>query len=321
MSDRPSSVKSKGHTSRWQRLRESAPPTWRRIRGSWRIFAQNRLAVFGVVLIVVFAIMAIAHPVLMATVWRPARVYLPETGFDPDVIHPALPSLRHILGTDVLGRDILSMLLASTTSAFVVGLTAALSAATVGLAIGVIAAYYRGRVEAIFMHLADALLLLPAPLFMVIVGAQFEINSIQFGLLYGLIAGAGSVAIVMRSYALTLVSKSYIDAARVAGAGNWHIIFRHLIPQMLPLAAVHMMLAVTGAVVADGFLTYTGLRQDRLNWGYMVNLSFEWAPITGDKVQWNLVIPPAMSLSLFAAAFYLVSRGLHEVTDPRLRKT
>jgi peptide/nickel transport system permease protein len=272
-----------------------------------------------VALIVLFGVMAVAHPFLMATVW-PARIYDPELGFDYDAPLPAPISLRHVLGTDALGRDILSMLLAGATSAFVVGITAAVATAVAGTAISAISAYYRGIVDAIFTHVADAFLLLPAPLLMVILGAQFNIQPFEFGLLYGLIAGVSSAAIVLRSHALTLMSKAYIEASRVAGAGARDIILRHLVPQLIPLAVTHMLLAVTGAVIADGFLTFMGLLEERLNWGYMMNLSFEYAALLGKRVQWNEIVPPSVALSLFAASFYLVARGVHEVVDPRLRK-
>lgn len=304
---------------RWQHRRAWLAATWRRVRDGWRVFRQNRLAVLGVALIVVFGLMAVAHPLLIGTVW-PRTIYDPEVGFDYDVPPPAPISLRHVLGTDALGRDILSMLLAGATSAFVVGMTAAVSTAVVGTAISAVSAYYRGLVDAVFTHVADALLLLPAPLFMVILGAQFDIGPFAFGLLYGVIAGASSAAIVLRSHALTLMSKAYVEASRVAGAGAGDIILHHLVPQLIPLAVMHMLLAVTGAVIADGFLSFMGLLKERLNWGYMMNLAFEYAALLGQQVQWNQIVPPSVALSTFAAAFYLVARGVHEVVDPRLRR-
>jgi peptide/nickel transport system permease protein len=293
--------------------------TRRRFKETWQVLRHNRLALVGVILIVLFAIMAVAHPILMSTVW-PRGVYSPDNGFDRDLLHPSPPVEGHILGTDAVGRDVLSMLLAGATSAFVVGMTAALSTAVVGTAISAVAAYYRGVVDAVFTHVADALLLLPAPLFMVILGSRFDIQPFEFGLLYGVIAGASSAAIVLRSHALALMSKAYIEASRVAGAGARDIIVHHLVPQLIPLAVTHMLLAVTGAVIADGFLTFMGLLKVRLNWGYMMNLAFDYAALLGQQVQWNQIVPPSVALSTFAAAFYLVARGVHEVVDPRLRR-
>jgi peptide/nickel transport system permease protein len=304
---------------RARRTRIRISSTWRRFRADWGVFAENRLAVAGLVLILVFGVMAILHPLLMATVWK-ASIYDPETGFDAKLMHPSLPSADHLLGTDALGRDVLSMLLAATTPAFVVGIAAAVTTAVIGTTMGVVAAYTGGTVDAILMQIADAFLLLPAPLFMVIFGLRFrDIGPALLGLIYGIIAGAGGAAIVMRSHALMAVSKPFIEAARIAGGGSRHIILVHVVPHMLPLTALYMMLGVTGAVVSDAFVAFGGFTRAYLNWGAIIYAAFTYTEALGTGVQWHVLLPPSLALSAFAAAFYFVSRGLHRVADPRLR--
>ncbi len=289
----------------------------RNLRAGWWIYTRNRLAVFGLVLFILYAVMAIAHPILMETVW-PKGVYDPFTGYDLDIfIHPSLPSPRHLLGTDTLGRDVFSILLAATTPTFQMAIVAALTTALVGTVVGAVSAYYRGRVDGFFTHLADLSLLVPAPLLMVVIGFVLDIKPVEFGLLYGVLTGLGGVAIVLRAHALTIVSRPFIEASKVAGGGAAHIIFRHLIPHMLPLAAVNMMLTVTGAVFADGFVAFLGLSRAKLNWGSMIYDAFTYQAIS-ENLAWNVLIPSALAISLFAAAFYFVSRGLQDVVDPRL---
>ena len=99
------------------------------------MFAQNRLAVAGIILILLFGLMAISHPILRATVWK-SDIYDPELGYDAKTMHPSSPSSTHLLGTDALGRDVLSMLLAGTMSSFAVGIAGAAVTATVGMTIG-----------------------------------------------------------------------------------------------------------------------------------------------------------------------------------------
>jgi peptide/nickel transport system permease protein len=306
-------------SSRWQRRKRRAQAGWRRFKISWDVFAQNKLALFGLALIVLFGLMAASHPILRKTVWKQG-IYDPITGYDMAILHPARPSPQHLLGTDSLGRDVLSMLLAAAQPAFVVGIAAALTTALLGTTIGVVAAYFGGIVDSVLMHLADAFLLLPAPLLMVIVGMRFrDIGPAPLGLIYGLIAGAGGAAIVMRSQALQVVIKPFIEAARMAGGGRWHIMLVHVVPHMLPLAALYMMLAVTGAVVADAFIAFFGFSRSYLNWGSIIYSSFTYSSVLDTGVEWHVLIPPSVALSLFAAAFYLVARGLHQVADPRLR--
>jgi peptide/nickel transport system permease protein len=295
--------------SRRQRLRLRSSLAWRQFRQSWQVFAQSRLAVVSIVVILLFGLMAISHPILRATIWK-ANIYDPEVGYDAKVIHPSSPSSTHLLGTDALGRDVLSMLLAGTGSSFAVGVAGALVTALVGVTIGVTSAYYQGTVDAILMHIADAFILLPAPLFMVIIGMRFrDMGPLPLGAVYGVIAGAGGAAVVMRSQAMKVVAQPFVEAARI----------KHVVPHMLPLAALYMMLAVTNAVVADAFISFFGFTRTYLNWGTLVYMSLIYSEQLGTGVEWHTLLPPGAALTLFASSFYFVSRGLHRIADPRLR--
>lgn len=299
----------------WMRVLAS----WRRFGVSWRVFAENRLAVFGVLLIACYGVLAVLHPVLMQTVWE-RRVYDPQTGFDAMTMHPSYPSPKHLLGTDALGRDVLSMLLAATTPAFTVGIVAAVTTAVIATTLGAMSAYVGGVVDVLLIQVADAFLLLPAPLFMVIFGMRFnDVGPAWLGMIYGIIAGAGGATIVMRSQALSTVSRPFVSAARVAGGGGAHILLVHVLPHLLPLAGLYMMLSVTGSVVADAFVAFGGFSRAYLNWGTMIYNAFTYREALGTEVQWHVLLPPSVALSGFAAAFYLVARGLHRVADPRLR--
>lgn len=295
---------------------------WRRFKLNWRIFSQSPLAIMGLILFLLFGLMAIAHPILMNTIWT-RGIYDPATGFDINVFpHPSPPVTGHILGTDSLGRDVLSMILAATTPTFVVGLTAALTTAIIGTALSVTAAYFRGTVDVIITNTADVFLLFPAPVIMVIIGARFrDLTPLQLGLIYGFVTGAGGTTIVMRAQAIQVASKPFMEAAHIAGGGAWHIITKHLAPSVMPLAALQMMIAVTGAVVADGFISFFGLTRTVSNWGTIIYDAFIYGNISGDYgPPWHMLIPSAACFSLFALGFYLVSRGLHRVASPALRE-
>lgn len=317
---------------RQERIRQQLLVNWRRFRGAWLLFSQSRLALVGLGLIILFAVMAVLHPILRASAWQ-AEMYNPKTGFDfLTAPHPSPPSwlpqpenpyhqvsFAHILGTDTLGHDVLSVLLAATQPAFLIGITAAVSTALASTTMGAMAAYFGGVVNTLCMQIADVFLLLPAPLFMIIFGVVFQdVGPVGYGLTYGLVAGLGGAAIVMRSYAFTLVNKPYIEASRIAGGGHVHIMVRHMLPHMLPLAALYMMISVVGAVVADGFISFFGFNRSYINWGNIIYSSFTYRVINS-QVAWHVLVPASLALSLFAAAFYLVARGLHQVADPRLR--
>lgn len=315
-----SELQQDSYQARWARFRIRLRLTWRRLANGWKVYRQSPLGVIGIALIAFFGLLAILHPILLATVW-PAGIYDPQIGFDGSAINPASPSSAHIFGTDALGRDVLSMLLAATTPTFLLGLTAAASTAAFGTVVGGLAGFFRGRVDSVLSRISDVFLLLPAPILMVIVGTRFrDLGPVPLGLVYGVFAGIGGTAIIMRSLALRLREMPFIEASKTSGGGSLYILFRHVLPHMLPMAALQTMVAVTGAVVADGFISFFGFTRGIINWGTMIYNALTYGVSFGlTEPQWNALLPPSMALSLFALGFYLTSRGLHRVADPRLR--
>jgi len=311
-----------GFSQRRHRFRKRQQAFNRRLRENWHIFAANRLAVLGLVLIFSFIVMAFMQPLLRNTIWS-ERIYDPLIGFDPRVFsNPAPPSGEHLLGTDGMGRDVMSMLLDATSNTLVVAISSALMAAIIGTTMGAISAYFQRTPLATSLgYINDTLLVLPTPIVMVILGARFpdQITPLLFGLLYGLMAGSSYVAIVMRSQALLVITKPFIQASMVAGAGHRRIIFTHLVPHLLPLAAVQMMLTVVGAVISYGFIAFIGDTVPASNWGSMIYQAFRYSMDMLGKTPWMQLVSPALALSLFAAAFYMVSRGLHDLAEPRIR--
>jgi peptide/nickel transport system permease protein len=289
---------------------------------NWRIFTSNKLSLVGLVLLVFFLLMLIVYPILMEKVWS-HQVYNPITGIDLKVLNPASPSQDHILGTDVLGHDNLSMLLFAAKHTFLVGVSAAVVAFLTGTVVGSISGYYFKKWPgALLDNLGSGLLLLPAPLFMVILSLSFKILSpIAFGAIYGLIVGFSNMGMVLRSLTISLLPKPFIAAARVSGGGNFHIIRKHIIPQLIPMAALYMMFTVSSAVVADGFVAFFGTSTtETLSWGQMIYNGFTLGSVFSDQPQWYTLIPPAICLSLFSASFYLIALGMQQVANPSLRE-
>ncbi len=311
---------SKERGRRLARTRIRLALNWRRLRGAWLEYKKSSMGLIGLGLIVVFAIMAVIHPILMDTVW-PSGVYDPQVGFDPKVFHPSSPTSDHLLGTDALGRDVLSRLLAATTHTFGLGLAAAISASVVGTIVGAYAGYYQGSVDSVLSKLSDVALLLPAPILMVIVGTRFrDIGPVALGLIYGFVAGLGGTAIILRSQSLKLREMPFVEASRSSGGGSTHILTRHVIPHLMPLAAISALVVVTGAVVADGFISFFGFTRSIHNWGTMIYETFTYDQVLSVlEPSWHALIPPALALSLFALAFYLASRGMERIADPRSR--
>ncbi len=308
------------HPGRWQMATARTRLAWRSFRGGWAIFVESRIGLLSLATIILFALMAISHPILMATVWD-AEVYDPVTGYAFDRLeHPSPPNWRHPLGTDPLGRDVLSQLLSSTRSEFVLGITAALVTVGIATTVGAVAAYYGGFVDMLFMRLADLIIALPGISLLIVLSALFKLNLFYLALIIGVLGGFGGTAIILKSQALSIRVKPYIEAARVAGGGHFHIIFVHIIPNLLPLSLLYMMFTVTGAIFAEAVLSFLGLLDLRMSWGIMIHTANTGGYLLGGTRYWWLIVPAGASITFLCSAFYLVGRALDEVVNPRLRR-
>jgi peptide/nickel transport system permease protein len=292
---------------------------WRGLSTNARIFAENPIGLIGLAIILLFAVLAALHPILMDSVWT-RQVYDPVVGYDASIpLHPSPPSAEHILGTDPLGRDILSQLMWSTRSEFALGVVAALVTVLIATSIGATSAYYGGTIDTMFMRLADLVIMTPVITILIVLSTLFEVGLTELAIILGLLSGFGGATIILKSQALTVTVRSYIEAARVAGGGNLHIILRHIIPNLLPLSFLYMMFAVNGAIASEAVLSFFGLLSIRMSWGLMIYTT-AYSGYLLDMSKWWLIFPASLSITLLCAAFYLVGRALDEVVNPRLRK-
>jgi peptide/nickel transport system permease protein len=330
--------------------------TGRSLARNWRLFRANKIGLAGLAVILFFAAMAIAHPILIGGFWG-ERIYDPVTGYhaprvertvveevtnpakeigllsaqlrfgaDIDVgdvvadrLQPAPPSSQHLLGTDPLGRDILSQLMYSTRAAFAMGAVAAFVTVLLATLVGSVAAYY-GRVpDAVLMRFADLILIMPLIPLLIVVSGLFNLTLVILGLIIGLLNGFGATAIVLKSQALSVKVKPYIDAARVSGGSDPHIISRHIIPNVLPLSFLYMMFTVTEAITLESVLSFFGLLDVTMSWGIMLHTTSTAGYLLRGVDYWWLVIPPGFAVTALAAAFFFVGRAMDEVVNPRLR--
>ena len=292
----------------------------RGVLGNTRLLLRHPLGLVGVALVALFALLALVHPLLMATVWNRAQ-YDPVVGFDETITpHPTMPTSRHLLGTDNFGRDVLSQLLASAHTSFGVGVIAALVAVTISTVWGGAAGYLGGMTDSVLMGVSDVFVLLPAPVVLLIFGLLLRMEWPVVAMAYGVLTGLGGQAIVVKSQTLTLKVKPFIEAVRIAGGGGWHIIWKHILPGLMSLAAVHAVFTVVGAVLTESLLSFFGRTVYTQSWGTMIWLGQETFRMFTLAGQWHAILPPAMAITLFCSAFYLIGRALDDIFNPRLRR-
>lgn len=289
---------------------------WRR---EWLLLFTKPVGVIGIGILAFFALLALAQPLLMATVWE-ADIYDPDLGYDVEAApHPSKPSLRHPLGTDGQGRDVLSRLAVATRISFGVGLVAAVVGTLLGTAVGTTAAFYGGKVDTVLMTLSDAFILLPPAVVLLVVGFVIELSWLYVGLLFGIFAGLGSFALIMKSHAASIKSSRYVESGRVAGGSSWRILRVHVLPNLVAVIIVNMMFIATGAVMIEALLSYLSRTEFRLSWGTMIWTAQDNLSSFAYGENLHILLPPALAIMFFCGAFYLVGRSLDEVINPRLR--
>ncbi len=276
------------------------------LRPIFRRYAQHRLAVAGLVVIMVLFGAAIFAPLLAP--------YAPEALNPLERFQPPL-SEGHLLGTDEVGRDVLSRLVYAGRVSLTVGFAAMAVTIALGSLIGVISAYYGGIIDTALMRLTDVFLSFPT-IYLLLVLAAFVRPSV---LSITLIIGATSwmeVARIVRGQFLSLKSLDFITASRALGASDARIMLRELLPNGMAPILVASTLNVANAILAESYISYLGygIQPPAASWGIMLNnaqSAFTNAP-------W-LAILPGIAITLSVLAFNFIGDGIRDALDPRQR--
>jgi peptide/nickel transport system permease protein len=220
------------------------------------------------------------------------------------------------LGTDAQGRDIFSQLFWGSQIALTVGLLAAAGSIGIGTIIGLVAGYSGGRIDSVLMRFTDVILVLPGLPFLIILAAV--LGPSYWNIIFVLtIIGWPGTARVIRSEVLSLKERPFIDSARVTGASSVRIMFKHLAPNVMPLAFLYMTLAVSGSILSEAALSFLGLGDvNTPSWGQMLQA----VQTENVLAAWWWLLPPGIAITFISLAFYLIGRAFEQIVNPRLRK-
>jgi len=235
-------------------------------------------------------------------------------------LQPAPPSIKHWLGTDSLGRDVFSQIMKGSQVAFMLGLLSATLSVSIATLLGTIAAFWGGRVDTYLMRQADLILMVPQLPLLLIMAALYRFQVWHLALVLGILGGFGGLVISVKSQALQVKVKPFVDSARVTGGTKFKIMTSHILPNVAPIALLYMVFAVTGAIFAESTLSYLGLLNIDMSWGMMIHLAQTDGYIFSGLRYWWIVLPAGLSVTFLSGGFYLVGRGLDDVFNPRLRK-
>lgn len=278
-------------------------------RRAWRRFRRDPIAVIALVTLGVILVFALGAPLVSRFV----------TGFDyregrlgEQFVRPF--GDEHILGTDGNGRDVLTRLAyGGRVSMLVAGLATA-TIVLIGGAVGAVAGFYGGLVDAILMRAVDLLLVIPFLPLLILVSAIYSPGPVGLALIIAVVGWAG-VARLIRGQVLALRSQDFIEAARVVGAPNGRIIVKHVVPHVVPLVVVWGSLAIPGLILTEAALSFLGfgVRIPTPSWGNMLEGAKDYYTRS-----WINVFIPGFMIYLTVLAIGLVGKGLRDALDPRL---
>ena len=229
----------------------------------------------------------------------------------------ASPGPTHLLGTDNVGRDVLARVIWGSRVSLIAGSVSVAIAVVVGCFLGLIAGYSGGRLDEVVMRVMDAVLSFPALVLALALGAVLGAGLVGVLITLGIVY-APTFARLMRGQVLTIRTREYIDAARLLGAADWHILQRHVLPNAATPIVVQASLSVAFAILAEASLSFLGLgiQPPEPSWGSMINAGRGYL----QQAPW-IVFGPGAALFLTVLSLNFVGDAVRDALDPRLRKT
>ncbi|HJX93635.1 MAG TPA: ABC transporter permease [Pyrinomonadaceae bacterium] len=295
-------------------------------RDAWRRLLKNKLAVFGLVVVITITLASIFGPLIIKATLGITPDYIPSS--DVKMIKSFPPftgvngefSWAHPMGTDNAGRDLLARVLQGGQISLFVGIISTLVSLIIGVSYGAVAGYLGGRIDNLLMRLVDVLYSLPYVILVIVLLSMFRSQTPR-GQLALLFIALGSVswltmARIVRGQVLSLKNQEFVLAARATGVSTQRIIFRHLVPNTLGPVIVYATLTIPQVMLTEAFLSFLGF-------GVQAPLA-SWGSLASDGVQniaifpWQLIFPGVtMALTLFSLNF--LGDGLRDALDPQMR--
>jgi len=267
-------------------------------------FSKNMLSLLGAIAVVILVCVSLLAPFISP--------YDPTTIDVYNVLSP--PSKEHLLGTDELGRDLLSRIIWGSRVSLKVGFVAVGIALCIGTLIGAVAGFYGGKIDAVLMRFVDIMLAFPTFFLILAVIAILEPSIFTIMAVIGITSWM-DVARLVRAEFLTLKERDFVDAAKAAGVSNPRLIFKHLLPNALSPVFVAATFGIAGAILVESGLSFLGLgvQPPEPSWGNILTSGKD-----NIEVAWWLSLYPGLAILITVLSYNLVGEGLRDALDPRL---
>lgn len=272
----------------------------------WRRFTRNRAALIGLILIVVQVVLAVSAPLVAP--FDPVKMDLRSAR--------QTPSLTHLLGTDELGRDILSRIIYGCRISLTLGLVSVGIGLTFGLPLGALSGYFGGKLDIVVMRFIDTLMSFPTILLAILVVSVVGPGLYNTMLAVG-VAQVPLYARLIRAQVLKLREEEFVDAARAQGVSSLRIIFRHILPNCLSPLLVQSTLNIASAILSAAALGFLGLgaQPPTPEWGAMLSKGRDYI-----RAAPHIMVFPGLAIMLAVLMFNLAGDGLRDALDPRMAR-
>ena len=289
----------------------TAPPAVEPSRRTWRRFLRHRMGMVGAAMLLVALLVAVFAPLLAP--------YDPYESVRVNILDIyQRPSAAHLLGTDDGGKDVLSSLIYGARVSLVVGFAAAAIALVIGGLVGIVAGYRGGWVGSLLMRITDFFLVIPDLALQIVLVAIIGPSLGTIILVIGAL-GWTTTARLVRSQTLTIRERKYVMRARAIGAGDAHILRRHILPSVLPLMLANMVLVISLAILSESTLAFLGLGDPTvISWGQMLNFAFGRGAVSAGA--WWALLPPGFAIVWVVLATTLLGTALEDALNPRLKR-
>ncbi|MDH4113322.1 MAG: ABC transporter permease [Actinomycetota bacterium] len=276
----------------------------------WAVYRRNAMGMAGLIILVIIVVLALIAPLIV----------------DPTDLDPALaqgipfspPSTEHFLGTDNFGRDVFAMVIFGARISLLVGLAATLVTMVIGAGVGIYGGYYGGRIDSVLNAFTNWFLVIPWIALAIVLTSLLGPSLFNIIMVIGITSWAGTARLV-RAQALSVRERPYVERSNALGASNWHMITRHILPNVFPVIFANTVLTVALSILSETTLALLGLGDpNSISWGTIINESFEAGALSAGYWWW--LIPPGIAIVLVTLSFTMCGFALDEVMNPRLRK-
>ena len=277
---------------------------------TWAEFRKRRSGLVGLCVLAMFVLLAVFAPLIA----DPSGLEVTQaTG---GVLES--PSSEYPLGTDDSGRSVLTLLIHGARISLFVGLLATAISMVIGTLMGLMSGFFEGWPARMLFRLTEWFLVIPFLPLALVLASVLGRSLLNIALVIGVTSWPGT-ALLIRSQTLSIKERPYLDRARVLGAGRWHLMSRHVLPNVMPMVFANTTLTVAIAILTETTLSFLGLGDPtRVSWGSMLDDAFSVGAMTTGA--WWFIVPPGLCVVLVVLSFTLVGQALEEIVNPRLRR-